>query len=581
MAANDAKPSDPEKAAEENDRNDGRKLPKQNGRQLLLGPEEIERYRKNPLWKALRFALFGSLICLFFLLLVAAILIVALSSGCAVGGEIEGTATTIDLLLGEGGTERTQFAQEKPLNHQTLVSVPEDESAFFHCDYPSGKIRWHRIGQNAEELNQNKNIDLFDNGTLLIRNVKLSDQGEYICEGMSPLGQWHRLEDVKLELARPREEGGKQSIEGTAEEQQTQVPFESSTASESADPVLPSAVRPSPSPLVYPRVDSYLKLASTGEPVHFRCWMAGKSSEDLSWHKVKGAQRGAGAAGEGISLLATEPDGHSAFLIFGTVKESDAGDYECVEGRTGASSPTVRLRVEPSRTPVVEPREQSVAEHSPAQIACSVPGHPKAQLIWRRENGVEVKTLEGVTDDKKGTLQIAEVRREHERMGWVCWAIYTQRADKQALSSGGPAVIRVIQKAEESGGEKETTEKQRLEEGSGEEVGDTEEGEESEVGNGETEENSAIETKLKEKIEQGEAKEEEEEKKEEDKKKEEEEKEEQEDETTAENTEREEIAGDYGQEEKTEEERAEDGKESDEQPEQKQRKTEETQLDER
>ncbi|KAL3077280.1 hypothetical protein niasHS_013269 [Heterodera schachtii] len=438
--------NDLEKGTEENGGKAGKKTTKRNERQLLLGPEEIERYRKDPIWKALRFALFGSLVCLFLLLVVVAILIVALSSKCAGGGEI---GTTIDLLAGNVPSK------------QLFVAVMEGESAFIHCDGAGGKIRWHRKGRNGEAIGEQNNNDIeqFDNGTLHIRNVKWEEMGEYICEGMAPLGrEWHRLTSVKLEVAQ-----NSKYQEDDRQQQSLAVP--------SPVPSATSAVQF----VSLPRVDSHLKLAFAGEKVHFRCWMDGKSGEDLSWQKVTATdarRREEGAAGEGISLLATEPDGHSAFLLFGAVKESDAGEYKCVEGQSGASSALVRLRVEPSRSPIIEPIDQLVSEHSPAKIRCSVPGHPSAQLIWRRENGVEVGTIKGVTDDGKGTLRIAEVRREHERMGWVCWAVYSHMADKQALSAG-PVVIRVlITDEEESVSEGEATENQREEEeeeGSGEE----------------------------------------------------------------------------------------------------------------
>lgn len=82
-------------------------------------------------------------------------------------------------------------------------------------------------------------------------------------------------------------------------------------------------------------------------------------------------------------------------------------------------------------SPIIEPMEQTVPENSAATIRCSVPGHPNARLVWRRENGVEVSTAEGVKDDGKGTLSIARAGKGHARMGWVCWAIYPERADKK------------------------------------------------------------------------------------------------------------------------------------------------------
>lgn len=99
--------------------------------------------------------------------------------------------------------------------------------------------------------------------------------------------------------------------------------------------------------------------------------MAGKSSDDLQWHKlIEGGRReGERQAGEGISLLAAEPDGHSAFLIFGAVKMSDAGEYECVDRRTGVASSLVRLRIEPGGFGGLI---RVISDHSPIGIRLSL-----------------------------------------------------------------------------------------------------------------------------------------------------------------------------------------------------------------
>jgi hypothetical protein len=89
-----------------------------------------------------------------------------------------------------------------------------------------------------------------------------------------------------------------------------------------------------------------------------------------------------------------------------------------------------------ARTPVIHPWEQSIPEGSPATLRCTVPGHPDAQLSWRLENGVEAGRLYGVRDHGDGTLQIGSFRSEHERHGFVCWAVYPKRADKQVNLRG-------------------------------------------------------------------------------------------------------------------------------------------------
>jgi len=97
---------------------------------------------------------------------------------------------------------------------------------------------------------------------------------------------------------------------------------------------------------------------------------------------------------------------------------------------------------------VIHSLDQLVEENSQAFLRCSVPGHPEAQLSWRLENGVDARRLPGIVDDGRGTLRIEPVAEEHQRHGFVCWAVYPRRADKQALHAG-PARIRLVKKEEE------------------------------------------------------------------------------------------------------------------------------------
>lgn len=100
-----------------------------------------------------------------------------------------------------------------PLAFPALLSVPEGESAFFHCEFPDGKVRWNRIG-SSEELQPVEELEQYKNGTLKIGKTKLSHQGEYVCEGLGTEdGQWHGSEKVKLVVQE----------EGEAEQEQEQI----------------------------------------------------------------------------------------------------------------------------------------------------------------------------------------------------------------------------------------------------------------------------------------------------------------------------------------------------------------------
>lgn len=81
--------------------------------------------------------------------------------------------------------------------------------------------------------------------------------------------------------------------------------------------------------------------------------------------------------------------------------------------------------------PIIIPLVQTVHINTTAFIHCTVPDRTDARLSWRLENGVEVEELKGVKDNGKGLLRIDHVREEHVKHGYICWALYPKRADKQ------------------------------------------------------------------------------------------------------------------------------------------------------
>uniref|UniRef100_A0A915MT24 Ig-like domain-containing protein n=1 Tax=Meloidogyne javanica TaxID=6303 RepID=A0A915MT24_MELJA len=197
-------------------------------------------------------------------------------------------------------------------------------------------------------------------------------------------------------------------------------------------------------------------IASAGEPVHFRCWNCQfaecRTSHRLVWQKVNGSRNGENEILSSNGPLAIERDVQSVFMIFQEVRQTDAGIYECLDQGTGATSSQVHLQVEPPRTPVIIPMNQTVPGNTTALIQCTVPGRTDAKLSWRLENGVEAEELTGVRDDGRGLLRIEHVRAEHVRHGYVCWAMYPKRADKQALHAG-PAKVYIIGGDEQPQGE--------------------------------------------------------------------------------------------------------------------------------
>uniref|UniRef100_A0A914KHH5 Ig-like domain-containing protein n=1 Tax=Meloidogyne incognita TaxID=6306 RepID=A0A914KHH5_MELIC len=389
----------------------------------LISYEELKQYRKSPLWRALRFLLFGGVAVIFVALITVAVLIVMMSSKC------EELPEGIGLVMPK--------EEQIPNVYPRQLTVLTGQEAIFHCEFPTGQVEWRRLDPHGLFAEFPSGVDKTENGQLKIPVADINHQGEFACQvkDESNTKNMNTPQVVRLSVlnsAIKENEGEKPAI----------------TTRNGREELPPLALKP--------RVDSYLMIASAGEPVHFRCWNCQfaecRTSHRLVWQKVNGSKNGENELLNSYGPLAIERDVQSVFMIFQEVRQTDAGIYECLDQGTGATSSQVHLQVEPPRTPVIIPMNQTVPGNTTALIHCTVPGRTDAKLSWRLENGVEAEELTGVRDDGRGLLRIEHVRAEHVRHGYVCWAMYPKRADKQALHAG-PAKVYIIGGEEQRQGE--------------------------------------------------------------------------------------------------------------------------------
>nr|CAD2173406.1 unnamed protein product [Meloidogyne enterolobii] len=389
----------------------------------LISYEELKQYRKSPLWRALRFLLFGGVAVIFVALITVAVLIVMMSSKC------EELPNGVGLVMPK--------EEQIPKVYPRQLTVLTGQEAIFHCEFPTGQVEWRRLDPHGLFAEFPSGVEKTENGQLKVPVADINHQGEFACQvkDESNTKNMNTPQVVRLSVlnsAIKENEGEKPAI----------------TTRNGREELPPLALKP--------RVDSYLMIASAGEPVHFRCWNCQfaecRTSHRLVWQKVNGSKNGENEILNSYGPLAIERDVQSVFMIFQEVRQTDAGIYECLDQGTGATSSQVHLQVEPPRTPVIIPMNQTVPGNTTALIQCTVPGRTDAKLSWRLENGVEAEELTGVRDDGRGLLRIEHVRAEHVRHGYVCWAMYPKRADKQALHAG-PAKVYIIGGEEQRQGE--------------------------------------------------------------------------------------------------------------------------------
>ncbi|KAF7633509.1 hypothetical protein Mgra_00007091 [Meloidogyne graminicola] len=300
---------------------------------MLIGYEDLKKFKNSPFWKILRFLLFGGLAFIFVALVTISILIVIMSSKCEE--------------LPEGAGLVRPKEDPLPLVYPRQLKVLLGEEAIFNCEFPKGQVEWRRLDQNGLFAEFPSGIENPKNGQLKIPKVELNHQGDFACQVKDEKNKNKNLNTPQVVRLFVLGQGG-----GVKEKEEEK----SSSSRNGREELPPLALKP--------RVDSYLKIASAGEPVHFRCWNCQfaecRTSHRLVWQRIYGKNKEAEVL-KSFGPLSIERDTQSVFLIFQEVNQTDAGIYECLDEGTGALSSQVHLQVEPRELGIIINRKRVIS----------------------------------------------------------------------------------------------------------------------------------------------------------------------------------------------------------------------------
>ncbi|XP_030008314.1 immunoglobulin superfamily member 10 isoform X2 [Sphaeramia orbicularis] len=205
--------------------------------------------------------------------------------------------------------------------------------------YDGAVIRSNRPTRDAR-------ISMYQNGTLLIRDVTPSDSGKYECIATSSTGSERRVVTLTVE----RHESVPQILEGS--QQLTELFF-----------------------------GNQLRLDCTarGDPKPRIIWRLPSKAVVDQWHRM----------GSRIQVL------ENGTLIIHSVSDKDAGDYLCV-ARNKIGDDLQLLRVSVTMKPAkIEPKvyvKKQVAYGKDLKVDCKASGAPKPEISWGLPDGTMVNS---------------------------------------------------------------------------------------------------------------------------------------------------------------------------------------------
>ncbi|KAL7632162.1 UNVERIFIED_CONTAM: hypothetical protein RMT77_017519 [Armadillidium vulgare] len=269
--------------------------------------------------------------------------------------------------------------------------VATGESAMLECIPPRGHpeplVRWRRNGEVINVAHAHR-YELLDEGSLLIKETRQDDGGQYACEAWNLAG------------------------------------------SKTTPPVTLSVhIRPS---FIRGPMDT---VTLSDRTVEFECQVTGDPPPKVTWRKLEGP-----LPDHRIQLL----DDHT--LRIGSVTLGDQGTYYCeAVNVVGTARANASLTVYTAPVFVVRPRNVRVSSGSSAAFECLVEGSPPPLVVWSRQDDHELflprrDTPLGGADDSPnlwvnsdGTLIINNVARNLS--GWYTCA---------AVSASGSLVARAL-----------------------------------------------------------------------------------------------------------------------------------------
>ncbi|XP_047106935.1 Down syndrome cell adhesion molecule-like protein Dscam2 [Schistocerca piceifrons] len=209
--------------------------------------------------------------------------------------------------------------------------------AAFHCrvtGFPISEIRWQREGIT---LPKNHRQQVFQNGTLIIRNMqKHLDEGGYVCVATNPDGLTARSK-LNIQVMEPPE----------------------------IDPI---ATKPD---------------LQKGMRTHLSCVVSkGDLPMEIRWLKD-------GAPLPADAEVSQRPvDDYSSTLSFRSLAPRHAGNYSCHASNAAASSRhTVQLVVNEPPSWKRQPKDTTVEAGRSVVLHCSADGSPPPRILWKKDAG--------------------------------------------------------------------------------------------------------------------------------------------------------------------------------------------------
>ncbi|XP_032663569.1 basement membrane-specific heparan sulfate proteoglycan core protein-like isoform X7 [Odontomachus brunneus] len=259
-----------------------------------------------------------------------------------------------------GETTTTTPGPIPPARIMVYVQEPEFQivhtgnTVRYHCtgrsqDSDSVRIRWEKEGG---QLPPGRSVD-DANGLLVIRDVKVSDSGIYVCQVSDGINI--AIKKVTLTV------GG-------------------------ANPVEPRAV-----------ISPTYQQVREGKPVEFRCEATGNPPPQLDWVRVHGA-------------MSPEATFYNGIWNLPAASKSDAAEYKCIaRNNVGIDEKTTVLYVEdnPDKPPpqiippTVTPSEWSGTSGDAVRLICTP--SQRANVTWTRSSGLP---LPNSASQRDGVLTI-------------------------------------------------------------------------------------------------------------------------------------------------------------------------------
>ncbi|XP_069753549.1 immunoglobulin superfamily member 10 [Narcine bancroftii] len=274
-------------------------------------------------------------------------------------------------------------------------TVLADSDAVVLCEAtgnPLPSIRWTKISTGATitpNARRGHKFEVFANGTLFIKKIKVQDRGQYLCTAENQHGADRRL--VTL------------------------------------------SVVAHPSKILEPRLKDI--IVHSGYPVEMKCRAQGRPSPTISWILSNRTMVRNGSPFNGrVSVLA---DGT---LRIKAVTVYDRGNYRCVASNAaGIDTVTVRMQVLAQPPIILEEKRLSfrVQEGENIMLPCTAEGTPQPTVRWLIFDGTEIKPLQFVNVKlfvfTNGTLYLKTVTPS-DSGNYECVATSSSGSEKRVVS---------------------------------------------------------------------------------------------------------------------------------------------------